>query len=55
MKKLVENVERIKDILQINVIKSPNSPVIITSKCSKCNEKEYTLKCGENNIEIDWL
>lgn len=45
MKKV--DIETCKDILEINVIKSPNSPVTILSNCNKCD--------AEKSTEIDWI
>ena len=46
MKKV--DIENVKDVLEINVIKSPNSPVTILSNCNKCTDTE-------RSTEIDWI
>ena len=47
MKKYIETA---KDVVEINVIKSPNSPVTIISKCNRCEKCDIDKEC-----EIDWL
>ena len=45
MKKIIEQAQ---DVVEINVIESPNSPVTIISKCTGCEN-------WKKKDEIEWM